>query len=82
MKLKLLETETNVKSKLNQKFASLIQRHCRKEPVMELKEEFIDEEEQQNAPTQFSLTQKEQSDDFHDHLERFWHVLKIFGFNA
>ena len=47
MKLKLLEIETNVKSKLNQKLAALIQRHCHKEPVMKLEEDIIDE------PTQF-----------------------------
>ena len=35
MKLKVLEIETSVKSKLNQIFSTLNRRRCRKEPVLE-----------------------------------------------
>ena len=45
MKLKFFETEICVKSQLNQIFSYLNQRRCRKEPVLELKDECDKEEE-------------------------------------
>ena len=44
MKLKVLEVETSVKSKLNQTFSALNQRRCWKEPKMELEDECIEED--------------------------------------
>ena len=42
MKLKFLEIETGMKSKLNQTFAALNHRRCRKEPVKEFEDECIE----------------------------------------
>ena len=57
MKLKLLEIETSVKSKLNQTFCFLNQRRCRKEPVLEFQDECIEEEEEeQDVSTVFRNT--------------------------
>ena len=41
MKLKLLGTESSVRSKLNQIFSDLIQFRCRKEPLWEFEDECI-----------------------------------------
>ena len=47
MKVKFSEIEASVKSKLNQVSSALNQRRCRKEQVLEFKDECIGEEEEQ-----------------------------------
>ena len=79
MKIKFLEIETSVKSKLNQMFSALNQRRCPKEPVLEFEDECIEEE--QDVSTQFLQPQKNQLFDLQDHLERYCNVLPVFGFN-
>ena len=58
MKLKFLEIEISVKSKLNHTFSTLNRCRCRKEPVLEFEKKF--NEEVQDVSTQFSQTQKNQ----------------------
>ena len=82
MKLKFLQKETIVKSKLNQVFSALNQRHCRKEPVLEFEDECIEQEEEQDVSTQFLQTQKNQIKNLHDLLGRFCNVLPVFGSNS
>ena len=85
MKLQILEIETSVKSKLNLFFAALNQHRCRKEPVLEIEDECIEEEEEeeeeQHVSTQFLQTQNNQLIDLQDHLESYCKVLSVFGFN-
>ena len=47
IKIKFLESETNVNSELNQVFSAPNQRRCRKEPVSEFEDECIEEEEEE-----------------------------------
>ena len=44
IKLKILEVETSVKTKLDQIFSTLNQHRCHKEPVLEFEDECIKEE--------------------------------------
>ena len=79
-----LEIETGVKSKLNQSFSALNQRHCREEPVLEFEDACIkeEEEEEQEVSTKFLQTQKKQLFDMEDDLERNCNILPVFGFNS
>ena len=82
MKSKFLEIETSVTSKLNKIFSTLNQRRCRKEPVLGLDDECI-EEEKKDVSTQFSQIQNIQHSDFPgDHLERYCNILPVLGFNS
>ena len=69
--LKFLETETSVKSNLNQSFLALNQCRSRKEPVSEFKDGCIGNEEEQDILTQFLQTKRNQLIDFQDHIENF-----------
>ena len=82
MKIKFLEVEFSVKSKLNQMFSFPNQRRCPKEPVLEFEDECIEEEEEQDVSTNFWQTQKNQLNDMRDHLKRICNVLPVFGFNS
>ena len=57
MNLRFLEIETSVKKKLNQIFCAFTQSRCGKEPVLEIKNDCIEEEEEgeeeQDVSTQF-----------------------------
>ena len=68
MKLKFLEIETIVKVKLNQNFSALNQCRCRKQPVLEIENEFIGEKKEKKLSTQFLQTRKNQLIDSQDHL--------------
>ena len=83
-KLKRLDIETSVKSKLNQNFSTLNQRHCRNKPVLEIEDECIEEEEEeeQNMSIQFLQTEKCQHDDLQKHLKRYCNVLAVIGFSG
>ena len=71
MKLKFLETETSVKSKLNQTFSTPNQRRCRMEPVLELEHGCIEEEQ-----FRVDTTTKESTCRFAGSLEK---MLQIFS---
>ena len=82
-KLKFLEVETAIKSKLTRTLESLNERRCRYQRVFEFEDQcFEDDNEERDASTQFLQMQKNQLIELQDHLERFCNVLPVFGFNS
>ena len=83
MKLKFLEIETAIKSKLSRTLEYLNERRCRNERVFEFKDPcFEDDNEEKDASTQFLQMQKNQLIELQEHLERYCNVLPVFGFNS
>ena len=83
MKLKLLEVETAIKSKLTRTLESLNERRCRNQRVFEFKNHcFEDDKEEKDASTKFLQLQKNQLIELQEHLERYCNVLPVFGFNC
>ena len=74
MKIKFLEIESSVKSKLDQVFSALNQLRFRKEPILEFEDECIDEEEEENVSTQVLQKQKK---------SKYWFACRItWKYNA
>ena len=83
MKLKFLEIETAINSKLTRTLDSLNERRCRNRHVFEFKDHcFEDDNEEKNASTQFLQMQKNQLIELQEHLERYCNLLTVFGFNS
>ena len=83
MKLKFLEVETAIKSKLTRTQESLNERSCRNQRVFEFEDHcFEDDNEEKDASTQFLQMQKNQLIELQEHLERYCNVLPVFGFNS
>ena len=83
MKLKFLEIETAIKSKLTRTLESLNERRCRNQRVFDFEDHcFEDDNEEKDASTQFLQMQKEQLIELQEHLERYCNVLPVFGFNS
>ena len=83
MKLKLLEKETAIKSKLTRTLESLNEGRYRNQRVFEFEDLcFEDDNEEKDASTQFLQMQKNQLIDLHELLERYCNVLPVFGFNG
>ena len=83
MKLKFLEKETAIKSKLIRTLESLNERRCRNQRVFEFEVHcFEDDNEERDASTQFLQMQKNQVIELQEHLERYCNVLPVFGFNS
>ena len=83
MKLKFLEIETAIKSKLIRTLESLNERRCRNQRVFEFEDPcFEDDNEEKGASTQFLQKQKNQLIELLEHLERYCNVLPVFGFNS
>ena len=83
MKLKNLEKETAIKSKLTRTLESLNERRCRNQRVFDFKDHcFEDDNEEKDASTQFLQMQKNQMVELQVHLERYCNVLPVFGFNS
>ena len=83
MKLKFLEIETAIKSKLTRTLESLNERHCRNERVIDFEDQcFEDDDEEKDSATQFLQMQKKQLIELQEHLERYCNVLPVFGFNS
>ena len=83
MKLKFLEIETAIKSKLSRTLESLNERRCRYQRGFEFKDHcFEDDNEEKDASTQFLQMQKNQLIELQEHLERYCNVLPVFGFNS
>ena len=83
MKLKNLEIEKAIKSKLTRTLESLNERRCRNQRVFEIKDHcFEDDNEEKDASTQFLQMQKYWLIDLQDHSERYCNVLPVFGFNS
>ena len=83
MKLKFLEIETAIKSKLTRTLESLNERRCRNQRVFEFEDHcFEDDNEEKIASTQFLQIQKNHLIDLQEHLECYCNVLPVFGFNS
>ena len=83
MKLKFLEIETAIKSKLTRTLESLNERRCRNQRVFEFKDHcFEDDNEEKDASTQFLQMQTNQLIELQEHLERYCNVLPVFRFNS
>ena len=83
MKLKFLEVETAIKSKLTRTLESLIERRCRNQRVFEFEDHcFEDDNEEKDASTQLLQMQKNQLIELQEHLERYCNVLPVFGFRS
>ena len=81
MKLKFLEKETAIKSKLTRTLETLNERRCRNQRDFEF-EDHCFEVEEKDASTQFLQMQKNQLIELQEHLERYCNVLPVFGFNS
>ena len=83
MKLKFLEIETAIKSKLTRTLESLNERRCRNQRVFEFEDHcFEDDNEEKDASTQFFQMQINQLIELQEHLERYCNVLPVSGFNS
>ena len=83
MKLKLPEIEIAIKSKVTQTLESLNECRCRNQRVFEFEDHcFEDDNEEKDASTQFLQKQKNQLIELQEHLERYYNVLPVFGFNS
>ena len=82
-KLKFLEVETAIKSKLTRTLESLNERRCRNQRGFEFEDQcFEDDNEEKGVSTQFLQMQKNQLIELQEHLERYCNVLPVFGFNS
>ena len=83
MKLKFLEIETAIKSKLTRTLESLSERRCRNQRVFEFEDHCLeDDNKEKDGSTQFLQMQKNQIIELQEHLERYCNVLPVFGFNS
>ena len=83
MKVKFLEVETAIKSKLTRTLESLNESRYRNQRVFEFEDHcFEDDNEEKGASTQFLQMQKNQLTELQEHLERYCNVLPVFGFNS
>ena len=83
MKLKNLEVETAIKSKLTRTLETLNKRRCRNQRVFQFEDHcFEDDNEEKDASTQLLQMQKYQSIELQGHLERYCNVLLVFGFKS
>ena len=83
MKLRLLEVEAAIKSKLTRNLESLNERRCRNQRVFEFEDHcFEDDNKEKDASTHFLQMQKNQLIELKDDLERYCNVLPVFGFNS
>ena len=82
MKLKILEIETAIKSKLSRTLESLNERLRRNQRGFEFEDHcFEDDNEEKDASTHILQMQKNQLIELQEHLERYCNVLPVFGFN-
>ena len=83
VKLKFLEIETAIESKLTRTLEFLNERRFHNQRVFEFKDHcFEDDNEEKDASTQFLQMQKNQLIELQEYLERYCNVLPVFGFNS
>ena len=83
MKLKFLEVETAIKSKLTRTLESLNERRYRNPCAFEFKDHcFEDDNEEKDASTQILQMQKNQLTELQEHIERYCNVFSVFGFDS
>ena len=82
LKLNFLEVDTAIKSKLTRTLEALNERRCRNQRVFELEDHCFEyDNEEKDALTQFLQMQKNQLIELQEHLERYYNVLPVFGYN-
>ena len=83
MKLKFLEIETAIKSKLTRTLESLNEHRCRNQRVFDFEDHcFEDDNEEKNASSQLLQKQKNQLIELQEHLDCYCSVLPVLGFNS
>ena len=83
MKLKILEEETAIKSKLPHTLEALNECRYHNERLFEFGDHcFKDDNKEKDVSTQFLRKQKIQLFELQEHLERYYNVLPVFGFNS
>ena len=83
MKLKFLEVETAIKSKLTRTLEPLNEHRYRNLRDIEFEDHFFeDDNEEKDVSTQFLPMQKNQLIELQEHIERYCNVLLVFGFNS
>ena len=83
MKLKVLEEEAAMKSKLTPTLECLNKRRYSNQRVFEFEDHcFEDDNEEKDASTQFLQMQKNQLVELQEHLESYCNVIPVFGFNS
>ena len=83
MKLKFLEEETPIKSKLTRTLESLNERRCQNQRVVEFKDQcFEDDNEEKDGSTQLLQMQKNQLIELQEHFELYCNVKPVFGFES
>ena len=83
MKLKILEVETAIKSKLTRTLNSLNERRCCNQRVFEFEDHcFENDNAEKDASRHFFQLQKKQLIELQEHLDRYCNVLPVFGFNS
>ena len=83
MKLKFLEIETAIKSRLTRTLESVNERRCRNQRVFEFEDQcFEDDNEEKGALTQILQMQKNHLIELQKHLQRYCNALPVFGFNS
>ena len=82
MKLSFIEVETAIKIKLCAILEQLNPRRNQAERVSNFVDDCIVKEEEKDLSTQFLQMQKKQLIDLHEHFERYYNVLPVFGFNS
>ena len=82
MKLKFLEIEKAIKSKLTRTLETLNERRYRNQRVFEFEDHcFQNDNKEKHASTQFLQMQKNQLIELQERLERYCNVLPVFGIN-
>ena len=78
MKLKFLEIETAIKTKMTRNLESLNESHCCKKRVFEYEDHcFENDNEEKDASTQFLQRQKTQLIELEEHLEHYCNILSV-----
>ena len=79
MKLKFLEVETAIKSKLTRTLETLNERRCRNQGGFEFEDHCFEvDNEEKDSSTQFLQIQKNQLIELQEHFERYCNVLLVF----
>ena len=81
MKLKFLEVETTIKSRLTRPLESINERGCRNQRVFEFEDQFFENNnDEKDTSTHLLQMQKNRTIELQEHLERYCNVLRVFGY--
>ena len=83
IKMKFLEVETAIKSKLTRTVEFLSKRRCRNQRLFEFEDEFSEDDNgEKDASTQFWQFTINQLMELQEHLDRYCNVLPVFGIKS